>query len=76
VGNRTWNEILSNVTSLLIRGEHTIGQDTEGIDNIQVVDSLGIDEIISTFDDGIWYWDFVASAWTQMTDFATDGDLT
>jgi hypothetical protein len=73
VGNRTWNEILSNVTNLLIRGEHILGSDTEGIDNIQVVDSLGIAEIISTFDDGIWYWDFVTSAWTQMTDFATDG---
>ena len=42
VGNKTWNEILSNVTNLLIRGEHILGPDTEGIDNIRVVDSLGI----------------------------------
>ena len=42
VGNRTWNEILSNVTYLLIRGEHIGGPDTEGIDNIRVVDRLGL----------------------------------
>jgi hypothetical protein len=36
-GTRTWNEILSNVTNLLIRGEHILGLDTEGIDNIRVV---------------------------------------
>jgi hypothetical protein len=75
VGNKTWNEILSNVTNLLIRGEHILGPDTEGIDNIRVVDSLGIAEIIGTWDNGIWYWDLVASAWTQMTSYATDGDI-
>jgi hypothetical protein len=75
VGNRTWNEILSNVTSLLIRGERTIGQDTEGIDNIRVVDSLGIDEIIGTLNNGIWYWNFITSAWTQMTAAVTTGDI-
>ena len=64
VGNRTWNEILSNVTNLLIRGEHILGSDTEGIDNIRVVDSLGLAEVIGTWPRGIWYWDFVASAWT------------
>ncbi len=76
VGNKTWNEILSNVTSLLIRGEHTFGPDTEGIDNIRVVDSLGLAEIIGTWSKGIWYWDFVASAWTQMTsNVTTTGDI-
>jgi hypothetical protein len=75
VGNKTWNEILSNVTNLLIRGEHIFGLDTEGIDNIRVVDSLGMAEIIGTWDDGIWYWDFVASAWTQMTAAVTTGDI-
>jgi hypothetical protein len=38
-------------------------------------DSLGLAEIIGTWDDGIRYWDFVASAWTQMTPYATDGDI-
>ncbi len=75
VGNKTWNEILSNVTSLLIRGERTFGADTEGIDNIRVVDSLGIAEIIGTWPAGIWYWDFVASDWTQMSDQVTTGDI-
>ena len=75
VGNKTWKEILSNVTHLLIRGEHSLGPDTEGIDNIRVIDSLGIAEIIGTWDDGIWYWDFVASAWTQMTADVTTGDI-
>ena len=75
VGNRTWNEILSNVTNLLIRGEHILGSDTEGIDNIRVVDSLGLAEVIGTWPRGIWYWDFVASAWTRRTYNATDGDI-
>ena len=75
MGNRTWNEILSNVTSLLIRGEHILGPDTEGIDNIRVVDSLGLSEIIGTWNNGIWYWDLVASAWTQMTADDTTGDI-
>ena len=39
VGNKTWNEILSNVTYLLTRGEHISGPDIEGIDNIRVVAS-------------------------------------
>jgi hypothetical protein len=32
-------------------------------------------EIIGTWDNGIWYWDLVALAWTQMTSYATDGDI-
>ena len=36
-GDRTWDQIISNVTYLLIRGEHIVGPDTEGIDNIRVV---------------------------------------
>ena len=75
VGNKTWKEILSNVTHLLIRGEHSLGPDTEGIDNIRVVDSLGIAEIIGNWNNGIWYRDFVASAWTQMTAEVTTGDI-
>jgi hypothetical protein len=39
-GDRTWGQILSNVTNLVIRGEHIVGPDTEGIDNIRVVESL------------------------------------
>ena len=39
VGNRTWSEILTNVTYLLIRGEHISGPDIEGIDNIRVVEN-------------------------------------
>jgi Tol biopolymer transport system component len=37
-GDKTWDEIMSNVTWLLIRGEHISGPDTEGVDNIRVVD--------------------------------------
>jgi hypothetical protein len=39
------------------------------------VGSPGLAEIIGTWDDGIRYWDFVASAWTQMTPYATNGDI-
>jgi Tol biopolymer transport system component len=35
----------------------------------------GRDEIIGTWSSGIWYWDFVASKWTQMTSYATNGDI-
>jgi len=75
VGNRTWNEILSNVTNFLIRGEHILGPDKEGIDNIRVVDSIGIAEMIGTWDNGIWNWDFIASTWTEMTPERTTGDI-
>jgi PKD repeat protein len=37
VGDRTWDQIISNVTYLFIRGEHIVGPDTEGVDNIRVV---------------------------------------
>jgi hypothetical protein len=54
VGNSTWNEILSNVTNLVIRGEHILlGPDTEGIDNIRVVDSLSIPINLNTDGDGV-----------------------
>jgi len=32
-------------------------------------------EIIGTWDNGIWHWDVVAAAWTQMTPFSTTGDI-
>jgi hypothetical protein len=32
-------------------------------------------EIIGTWSSGIWYWDMAASQWTQMTVFATTGDI-
>ena len=35
-GDRTWDEIISNVTHLYIRGEHITGADIEGIDNIRI----------------------------------------
>jgi hypothetical protein len=35
----------------------------------------GRDEIIVSFDDGIWYWDVTAQQWTQMTSYVTDGDI-
>ena len=75
IGDRTWNEILSNVTSILIRGDRISGQDTVGIDNIRVVDSLGLSEVIGNWNNGLWYWDFVTSAWNEMTPFATNGDI-
>ena len=42
IGDRTWDQIISNVTYLMIRGEHIVGPDTEGIDNIRVVKSRRI----------------------------------
>jgi hypothetical protein len=35
----------------------------------------GRDELIGTWANGIWYWDFVASTWTQMTSEITTGDI-
>jgi hypothetical protein len=32
-------------------------------------------ELIGSWANGIWYWDFVASAWTQMTADVTTGDI-
>jgi hypothetical protein len=32
-------------------------------------------EIIGTWSDGIWYWDFLASKWTQMTTYVTNRDI-
>jgi hypothetical protein len=35
----------------------------------------GHEEIIGTWDNGIWYFDVAASKWTQMTPFATTGNI-
>jgi hypothetical protein len=32
-------------------------------------------EITGTWAEGIWYWDAAASKWTQMTSYATTGDI-
>ena len=48
-GDRTWDEIISNVTHLYIRGEHITGADIEGIDNIRISkdnELIIIDEIM------------------------------
>lgn len=42
VGDRTWDQIISNVTYLMIRGEHIVGPDTEGVDNIRVLPRPGL----------------------------------
>ena len=33
------------------------------------------DEIIGTWSNGIWYWDFVAATWTQLSTDTTKGDI-
>ena len=48
---------------------------------ITVSPTTGRDEIIGTWDGGIWYLDVATSAWTEMTSFSTDkaiasGDFT
>jgi hypothetical protein len=48
---------------------------------ISVTPTTGRDEIIGTWDNGIWYWDVTTSIWTQMTSYTTDraiasGDFT
>jgi hypothetical protein len=35
----------------------------------------GRDEIIGAWNNGIWYWNFITSAWTQMTAGVTTGDI-
>ncbi len=37
--------------------------------------SSGINPRLGNWTTGIWYWDFVASAWTQMTAEVTTGDI-
>ena len=34
-----------------------------------------LDEIIATWNNGIWYWDIVAATWTQLSSDTTEGDI-
>jgi len=40
-GSQSFNQIMSNVTDLYIRGEYIVGGDTEGLDNVRVASAVG-----------------------------------
>ena len=45
-----------------INEHYQAGLEGEGIDTL-----ANNDEVVGTWENGIWYWDTVAAAWTQMT---------
>jgi hypothetical protein len=48
-----------------------------GVDDVLVTcgDVPDLDEIIATWNNGMWYWDFATGKWTQLSDDFTKGDI-
>jgi hypothetical protein len=48
-----------------------------GVDDVLVTcgDLPLLDKIIASWSNGIWYWDFAAATWTQLSTDTTKGDL-
>jgi hypothetical protein len=49
----------------------------EGVENVLVTcgDPPGLDEIIATWDNGLWYWDLDTATWTQLSTDTTNEDI-
>jgi hypothetical protein len=72
IGNKTWDQIISNVSFIVIRGEYIIGPDTEGIDNVRVVGLCEGDFEPDRDVDGADLAALINSSSTELNKFAED----
>ncbi|MGV7224090.1 MAG: hypothetical protein ACQ9MH_21520 [Nitrospinales bacterium] len=76
---RFWFQVRTSNNNARAYSKTIVVQDVSS--PISVTPRTGRDEIIGTWDNGIWYWDMTTSIWTQMTSYVTDraiasGDFT